>query len=159
MSWYDPTSWALFSDWGAASWSEELEAAVEQAEDWTGTVADAKGWSGEDLGRASDLIVSSAEAAEDVAAFWSLLASSWGAEGGPEGWAELGDTFAAAATAAASTAEGRESGTVGEVVAGAAAGSAEDLADGADWLRTWGPWVALVLLVLGTVVLAWRVGR
>lgn len=150
-------SW--FSGWGAAAWSEDLEAAVSQAEAWAERTASARGWSAEQLAYAGALIRQAGQQAADAGDFWAILSRGWPEGPNLPGWDKLGDAFASAAGAAATVAEGREAGSLAEVVGGTVAGAAEDLAGGALWLRRWGWLVGLVLLLVGAGAWGWSRGR
>ena len=133
-------SW--FSGWGAAAWSEDLEAAVSHAEAWAERTASARGWSAEQLAYAGALIRQAGQQAADAGDFWAILSRGWPEGPNLPGWDKLGDAFASAAGAAATV-----------------AGAAEDLAGGALWLRRWGWLVGLVLLLVGAGAWGWSRGR
>lgn len=156
--WWDPTSWAFFSDWGAASWSEDIEAAVSQAEDWIERVAIARTWPADTLNSAIANVEYSGRNSDDARGFWSELVKAWDGSAvsakSSTGWDQLRDTFVSAAQAAGSTAEGREQGSLGTVAAGTIEASAEDVVDMAEFAKKWGPWIALVLVIIGVVAFA-----
>lgn len=161
MAW---DSW--FSDWGAASWSEEVEAADQQAREWVDATSRARGWS--DYWRDSFVACINAALASDAdtaVAYWlevTRLCSEWIASveaGGvkpPDGVTKLRDTFASAAGAATTTAAGRDEGSVSAVVGGTVAGVAEDIATATNPRRSWVPWGIGAALLAG---LAYAVRR
>lgn len=153
MSWYNPLSWQVWSDYGVAAWSEDLESAVQQAEAWTERTAAARGWTDGQLLYAGQLIRNAAQGQQGALDFWRRLDQLWESRDLP-GWDELGETWAAAAGAARSTAAGRDAGSIGEVVGGAAAAAAVDTAELADWGRRYGLWVVGALVVVSVVVYA-----
>ena len=153
MSWL---SW-----FNVSSWSEELEAAVDQASEWIARVSTARNWAQVDPqadDAAAALVASAAEEADDAGAFWRALAATWGTRT-VEGWEGLADTWESAAGTAATVEEGREAGSVSSILGGTVDGAADDVVDAAGFLRSYGPWIVLVLVVIFVVVLAWQWGK
>ncbi len=100
--------WDWLDTGGGTTWETNYDAAVDQALAWIETVANARGWSSSEEAKAIALVEDAkdyAEGFEDLdetfaVKFWSRLASSWGdVSSAPEGWDELGETFASAAGA------------------------------------------------------------
>lgn len=158
MTWWDPTTW---NDVAAEGWQRDIEDAVDQAERWIETVAIAKGWLPAYTATASSLVVAVANVADDPQDFFSMLALQWAAalDDPPAGWAELGRTFTSAAGAVGTISDADELGSFTSQLGGAASGAASDVADAALWLRKWGPWIVLFLVVLFVSVYAWRLAK
>lgn len=148
--WWNPLSWEVFSDWSGTSWAEELGDAVRQAYEWVSTTAEARGWSAEAEAEAGYYIATAeANASGDVGAFWSGLSSEWPTGGSyPAGWSDLADAWASASGTVRTTEAARDEGSLGDVAAGTAKGISDDIVESSTWLRTWGPWIAGVVVVL-----------
>ena len=157
MAWYNPATWEVFSDWGAASEFEDVDEAISQAASWIEAVADAKDWPDSAMSTADGRLAEAADDEDDVIQFWGNLAVTWDYEPpeGAEGWEELGDAFEAAAGAASRTAEGREQGTVGAVVGDAIADTLTDLdVTNPDSAMRWLLYAVLAIVALGVIVYA-----
>lgn len=126
----------MFSDWGAASWSEDLEAAKAQADTWLVSTGTIKKWSAAELAFVRAAIVAAGDAADgwmsdDIPGFWTDLSARVRAYTGkkPESWDKVADAYALAGGASTTTAAGREAGSVATVAGGTVAGTAGDLAE------------------------------
>lgn len=154
MSWFD---W-----FNTSSWSEDLEAAIDQASTWIATTSTARNWAQIDPladDAAAALVAQAAEEADDAGGFWAALSSIWGSRTLATGWDKLGDTFRSAQGTAATVEEARDEGSAASILGGTAAGAADDVVEGATFLRSYGPWIALVLVVVFVIVLAWQWGK
>lgn len=159
-TWWDPTSWALFSDYGASAWAEDIEEAVTQAETWVESAAIGRGWSQDVLSAAVANIQYAATDATDAGTFWGRLVMAWDdtptdvQKLGGKGWTKLRDSFASAAGTAGTVAKGRDAGSVGEVIGGTVEATEDDLTDMAAFAKKWGPWIVLVIVILGVIAFA-----
>lgn len=156
---------ALWSDWGAASWSEDLAAARDQAHAWTATTAGSKGWSDYWKGTV-DVFIDAAYTAhdgwfqDDVTGFWSDLVAAMDGQTAaltaagqssalPANWSKLRDAFGSAINAASTTAAAREEGSVATVVGGTITESVEDVRTAVNPKKSALPWLLGLGLVLG----------
>jgi len=155
-------SW--FADWGAADWTEDVNAAALQAYEWTSQVATEKDWPDEWVDTA-DTLITKASTQDTAGDFWSTLASYWenfdaAAHAADVGsWETLGEAFASAGGASYTISDARESGSILGVVSGAAAATATDIGVATDPARSIWPWVAAGAVGLGLFVFASRFGR
>jgi hypothetical protein len=147
VAWYDPTTWEVFSDWGASDWSEDPDAAKVYAEDLIERTAEERGWTTTQLNDAYNFAsqartTAGAVGTEDplsaTLTFWSELASRFLLyPDGPAGWYELAETFDQALVTTETTAESRDEGTIGAVAEGTVANTDDDLAELWKTVRPW----------------------
>lgn len=138
MSWYD------FSDWGTSGWSTDLDAAVLQALEWLGTVAEAKAWSDDWQQTGVDAIEYAESVTSEAGTFWPALHAVWASRGGsdaPDGWAQLGDAWEAAYGATDAVADAQSEGSVETVVEGTILGTAADIGDAVNPEKSVLPWL------------------
>lgn len=123
-------------DYGTTGWATSLDAAVEQAETWISTTADAKGWSSADRAAAADMIEAARANADgwwsdDIAGFFTELGAAMSARSSqPGGWAKLAAVFSGSAVATvASVEEAEHASSASTIIAGTVTSSAQDVAD------------------------------
>jgi hypothetical protein len=137
---------AFFSDWGAASEYEDIDAAQAQLATWMASAVTNNGWPAE---AAAAVVAGGQEVLDSLetwfgydvgtaADYWSQVATwadYWVTEAGfstaaLDNWTSWVDTFQSAVDSSATTEDAREAGEVSTVVSGTAAATVTDLTTG-----------------------------
>ena len=160
MGWFD------WSDWGAASWQEDVDAAVVEAHRQVTETADARGWSSYWRGTLDGLVEAADEADHDTAfEFWRDLYSrafefSRQLQAGgvelPDGWVKRVNVWQSAAQAADTLEDAREQGSVSTVVSGTLDGAVETAGRITDPTRSLVPWAVGAAVLGGLWIFAGR---
>lgn len=142
----------VFSDWGVASWQEDVGQAHAQAVAWIAQTSKAKTWTSQWSDTAYDLAATAEDISDTAEAYWKSLLAAWKGYRGPSGWDSLGEAFASAGHASYTAATSRDEGSVASVVKGTVAKTTDDLKTMADPTKSVVPWIVALVAIGGGYV-------